>query len=320
MANEIIQTGGAVIPGGMDNPLSLVPQTAGAMVQASEAVAKAMIAMQAAKACPRNEVKALDKAKMQCMRPSMAKIAMYSYPRGGTQVEGPSSTLINMIAACWGNLTSGYTIVERGPDYTKINAWATDLESNTTKNREETIKHYRAKGSGNNKRMELLTDERDIREYVASWAVRAERACIEKIVPRDVVEECMAQCNETMSSDIENTDPKKIQALINAFAEYKVTVPMLEQKIGRHLDAIMPAQVIMLRKIYTGLKDGYATVDQFFAVAPTKENVSESPRSEAEKIADAFGMKTGANLKTPAKKQKGSEPKGEGEEEDLDAE
>lgn len=297
MANEIIQTGGAVIPGGMDNPLSLTPQTAGAMVQASEAVAKAMIAMQAAKACPRNEVKALDKAKMQCMRPSMAKIAMYSYPRGGTQVEGPSSTLINMIAACWGNLTSGYTIVERGADYTKINAWATDLESNTTKNREETIKHYRSTKSG----PKLLTDERDIREYVASWAVRAERACIEKIVPRDVVEECMLQCNETMACDTENTDPKKIQALVNAFSEFKVSVPMLEQKIGRHIDAIMPAQVIQLRKIYTGLKDGYATVDQFFAVAPEQTSAPATPKTEAETIADAFGMKTGSSLKSPKK-------------------
>lgn len=301
MANELVKLGGegaAVVK--LDSPMAIQPQTSGSMVQASGEVAKVMVAMQAAKAFPRNEVKAIDKAKMQCMRPGLAKVAMYAYSRGGASVEGPSSRLLEMIAACWGNIRHGYKIVERGEDYTKVEAFCIDLETNTESVREETIKHYRkAKG-----KYVLLTDERDIREYVASWAVRAERACMEKIIPRDVVDECCETCNQTMALDDKNTDPEKIKALINAFAEYKVTVPMIEAKIQRHVDAILPAQVIQLRKIFQGLKEGYATVEQFFTVdtaptgptGPTGATGAEAKKSESDKIADAFGLKKGSSL------------------------
>lgn len=291
-----------VAPIQLDAPMALQAQGSGEMVQASESVAKVMCQMRVAKACPRDEIKAIDKAKMQCTRPRLAAMAMYSYNRGGTQVEGPSTRLIETVAACWGNIDSGYMIVERGADYTKIKAFCTDLETNTTKTREETIKHYRSLKGGQKK---LLTDERDIREYVASWAVRAERACQEKVIPRDVIEECMEVCNQTMSMDSQNTDPEKIKALVNAFSEFGVTPQMLSKKIGYHIEDIKTPQVIMLRKIYQSLKDGYSSVDQAFPTDPSQEakGTVVPPKSQSDKVADAFGLKKGsADVKVPEKK------------------
>lgn len=336
--NEVAVVPPAGAPVKLDGgqPGALAPKTTGNMVQATDAATKVIVAMQAAKAFPRNELACLDRMKISCSRKGLAATAIYSYTRGGSSVEGPSVRLLEMAASIWGNIKHGYHIIEQGADYTKIEAYCIDLETNAEVTREETIKHYRKSGG----RQRLLTDERDIREFVASWAARAERTCMEHVIPRDIIEECMEACNQTLAADSKNTDPEKIKALVAAFAEYKVTVPMIETKIGRHIDAIQAQHVVLLRKIYAGLKDGYTTIEQAFpqsvqqqpaaagggekpanagtpgsdgagAAATTGDaGANGKPLTEAEKIAKAYGLGTGKTLKQPA--AGGEKPAGEG--------
>ncbi|MEN2466710.1 hypothetical protein AAIB49_18440, partial [Ornithinibacillus sp. JPR2-1] len=47
---------------------------------------------------PRNVFQAEQRILDACKRPSLAQTAVYSYPRGGTKVEGPSIRLAEVIA------------------------------------------------------------------------------------------------------------------------------------------------------------------------------------------------------------------------------
>src|SRR5690625_1197642 len=53
---------------------------------------------------PRNVFQSEQRILDACKRPSLAETAIYSYPRGGTKVEGPSIRLAEVLAQNWGNL------------------------------------------------------------------------------------------------------------------------------------------------------------------------------------------------------------------------
>lgn len=307
MANEVMRVD-AQVGGGFgfeNNPMAIAPTSSGNTVQTAAEVTKMLASMQIAAARPRNPVMCLDKMRNACMRKRLAEQATYCYARGGTNVEGPSIRLLETLAAIWGNIKSGFRIIEQGLDYTKIEAFAIDLETNGEFTREEVVRHYRkAKGKET-----LLTEARDIRELVANYAARAVRALLEKVVPPDMVDECLEQCEMTLKNDDSNTDPEKIKALVEAFASMKVSQAMIEAKIQRHIDAILPAQVIQLRKIYLSLRDGMSKVEDWFQ-APQVNGVQsmdaamakEGASMAAADVAAAFGLKKGSDVKTPEKK------------------
>ncbi len=62
--------------------------------------------------------------------------------------------------------------------------------------------------------------------------------------------------------------PEGIKRLIETFAELGITQPQIEARIQRRLDAIRPAQVVMLRKIFTSLKDGMSEPADWFEAVP----------------------------------------------------
>src|SRR5690625_3214268 len=55
---------------------------------------------------PRDEFKAYNQIVKTCARPNFAENALYSFPRGGQTVKGPSVQLAREIARCWGNIRS----------------------------------------------------------------------------------------------------------------------------------------------------------------------------------------------------------------------
>lgn len=108
-----------------------------------------------------------------------------------------------------------------------------------------------------------LEDPRDIYELVANDGARRQRACILGVIPGDVVEAAVAQCEATLKATAD-TSPENIKRLMDAFASYGVTQEMLEKRIQCRMDAIKPAQVVGLKKIYTSLRDGMSTVGTWF--------------------------------------------------------
>jgi hypothetical protein len=279
----------------LDNPFAVQKaQKNSVMAEATMAreVQEVQAAMIIAQRFPRDQAAATDRIIAACTRPSLAENALYSYARGGTEITGPSIRLAEAISQEWGHLTSGYRILETGPDLSMVEAFAYDLERNTRKSVTFPVPHTRHTKKGSMR----LEDPRDIYEAVANQASRRVRACILAIIPGDVIDVAVRQCDATMSSNVQLTQDS-VAKMVKAFEEFGVTRAMIEKRIQRRVDSITPGLMVGLRKIYASLKDGMGTVGDFFEVI---EGSTAAPASPAATGVDKLKDKLKKGKTAPA--------------------
>jgi len=211
---------------------------------------------------PRDHMRANDQILNACMRPTLAEKALYTYSRGGQDVTGPSIRLAETLAQYWGNIQFGVRELEQGDGVSTVEAFAWDIETNVRDVKIFQVAHERHTRKG----VTLLTDPRDIYELVANQGSRRLRACILGIIPGDVQEAAIEQCERTLAASAD-TSPDAQKALLERFAEFNVTKNQIEKRIQRRIDAIQPAQVVDLRKVYCSLRDGMSKPEDWFEVA-----------------------------------------------------
>lgn len=212
-------------------------------------------AMVVAKQFPRDEQQAFSRIINACKRPSLAQVALYEFPRGGSTIKGASIDLARAIAQAWGNIDSGFIELERRKGESSVMAYAWDLETNTRESRVFSVPHVRESGKGNY----ALTDPRDIYEAVANQAARRVRACILSVVPSDVVEEAQNECERTLRKGSKKPIEERLAEMAAKFEEgYGVTVDALEGYIGKRIDAFTEADIVRLGKMYRSFEDGVA--------------------------------------------------------------
>ena len=234
-------------------------QTALGDSEQSRAIAETQAAMVIAKRFPRNAIKAMDAILNACTRPTLAESALYTYSRGGTDITGPSIRLAEAMAQAWGNMQFGIRELEQRNGESTVEAFAWDMETNTRQVKTFQVRHERHTKKGVNK----LSDPRDIYELTANQGARRLRACILGVIPGDVTESAVKQCETTMKAKAEVTTDS-LAKLIEAFAAYGVTKEHIEKRIQRRLNSMVPAQLVSLRKIYNSLKDGMSTPQDWF--------------------------------------------------------
>lgn len=256
----------------------------GAMADATSqrAIAEVQAAMVIAKRFPRDPIQAMDRILNACTRPSLAEAALYQYSKGGTDVSGPSIRLAEAIAQQWQNIQFGFTELTRGLDhdgvaFSEVEAYAWDLETNTKRPLVFRVRHWRDTKKGGY----AIKEERDIYELVANQAQRRVRACILGVIPGDVVEAAANQCDITLKSKAD-TSPESVQKMVAAFAAYGVTKEQIEARIQRRVDAIQPAQIIGLKKVYASLRDGMSSPEDWFETADQEEQ--KKPQGQADAI------------------------------------
>jgi len=254
----------------------------GAELAASREAQEVQVAMLAAQRFPRDEVDAYNRIMRDCQRKSLAALSMYEYPRGGQMVTGPSIHLARALKRGWGRIDSGFKVLEQTATESTVMVYAWDLETNCRETKVFTVRHVRETKKG----AYPLTDSRDIYELIANQAARRERSCILSVIPQDVVDAAVGQCNVTLSSGSEMPLVDKVRALVKNFQEqYGVTVEMLEQYIGCKKEAFSNQSVVRLKNVYNTLRDGSASVEQYFdmsAAAPTREKPQEFPEAPAQ--------------------------------------
>lgn len=264
--------------------------TAQAHTDQQRAIAEVQASMMIARANPRNPIEAMDRIMNACTRPTLAERALYTYARGGTDISGPSIRLAEAVAQQWGNMQFGIRELDQRPDMSTVQAFAWDVETNTR--REVTfqvplIRHTK-KGAYR------LEDPRDIYEMVANQGARRLRACILSIIPGDVIEAAVAQCEATLSAKAD-ASPETVQKMITAFAEFGVTKEQIEKRIQRRLDAIQPAQVVSLKKVYASLRDGMSTPAEWFEdVAAPDQAAKPEAASKIDAVKDKIKAKAHA--------------------------
>lgn len=250
----------------IENPFKHAPIAAqpsnDAMVTtlAAREVAKVQSGMLMARRFPRDEVVAMDRILQACTRPTLAEGALYEYARGGTDIRGPSIRLAECLAGYWGHIDCGWRVVEERAGVTKIETYANDLQTGANWSITFDVVHEMGLKGGNKK---TLHDPRDIYEHVANAASRRLRACILRVIPGDVVEAAVKQCEKTMLTKVEVT-PERLANLVSQFAEMGVTKPQIEKRIQRRIEAMTPGMLTQLGKIFTSIRDGMSVPADWF--------------------------------------------------------
>ena len=238
---------------------------------ASREAEEVKMAIFLAKQFPRNIIEAENKIKESCKRLSLASTAIYSYKRGSSKVEGPSIRLAEVLAQNWGNMQYGIKELENKNGESTMMAYCWDMENNVKQEKIFTVKHVRDTSKYGKQKLE---QERDIYEATASSASRRLRACILGVIPGDVVEMAVEQCNQTMRGQSDVPLKDRIKGAVEHFGkQYGVTQEMIEKRFGYNAESFTEYTLVELTKINTSLKDGMSVIDDWFEKPKVQNNV-----------------------------------------------
>lgn len=298
----------------------------------TEARAEVESAVVVAKRYPRDEQAAYELAMTRCSRFGFAEKGYYSFPRGGTQIEGPSVNLARGLATAYGNMRYGATVIRDTDERRGVRAFAWDIQSNTYVFAETEFKKLiqRKVGKGRNRKTEWVKpDERDLRELTNKHAAILVRNCILQVVPSDFVEDAYVRCRETVTEKVKGGKSKMLQRVVDAFAKLKVTPQDICKRYGiKKVEELNVPQIVELRGIYRAVKDGAIPAHQAFqsrekSVAEIELSVEDVTVDDGEDV-DNRENGDGGDRTNPPESEAGKEvipeiPDGVGETEDDDS-
>lgn len=258
--NEMMSSGGFAAPETRNTQTEMMISRQAQEVQAAMVIAKKF---------PRDEFTAVERIKRTCQRLTLASQAIYTYPRGGETVSGPSIRLAEALAQNWGNIDYGILELEQKKGRSEMMAYAWDLETNTRVTKVFSVEHKRDTKKGSY----ALTDSRDIYEATANFGSRRMRACILGVIPGDVVDEAVRICKETVAKGDGRSFQDRINVLLDTFKrEFSVTKEQIEQYTGMNAGEFGNNEIILLQGVYKSLKDGQAKKEDYF---PTPKEVTD---------------------------------------------
>jgi hypothetical protein len=226
-------------------------------------------AVVSAKKFPRNENQVFVKVATAFSRASMAESAVYSFPRQGAQVTGPSVDTARELARLWGNLRYGMRIVQADEERVRIRAYCLDLETNAYVEAEDDFaKKIMRKDKRTGEVRWVAPDERDARELVNRRGAIIIRNCILQMLPNSLIEEALATARkaqqENAKADIAISRESVVKEMVLAFNRLGVSVSALESRLGRGLDFITAEELAELRQVHKSIKDGILTREEAF--------------------------------------------------------
>lgn len=246
----------------MDSQIEPIqPEAAGALVEIeqSRAMAEIQSALVMAKRFPRDQIAARDNILQACTRSKLAEDATYNFVRGGEDITGPTIRLAEVMAQGWGNMEFGIRELDQRPGWSTAQAFAWDLETNTRQTRVFQVAHVRETRRGNY----ALTGSRDIYETVANQGARRLRACILAVIPGDVAEAAVEQCENTLATKFEVT-PDVLKKYVDYFEGEGISVEQIQKKFQCRIDSLRPAQLVRMNKIRNSIKQGMSTAKDWF--------------------------------------------------------
>ena len=236
-----------------------------------------------AKQFPRNQFETEKRILDSCKRLSLAQTAVYSYPRGKQMVTGPSIRLAEVLAQNWGNISFGIKELEQKNGESIAMAYAWDVETNSRQEKVFTVPHLRYTKKGTT----VLNDPRDIYELVANNGARRLRACILGVIPGDIVEKAVDECNKTVSGSNKTPLKDRLNRAFNAFKEdYDITQEMIEERFGYNVSVFSEKNFIDLTNIFNSLKDGMSKPDDWFEKKNEIKNQTDLEKQFEEKITE----------------------------------
>lgn len=254
----------------------------------------------------------------ECKRPSFAAVARYEKPVGKDKSKwpkGPSIRFAEAALRCMGNAMPETTIIFESDEQRIVQVTVTDLESNLTYSSQiviaktverkfvkdgQTIISTRKNSYGDDVHLVQATED-DLLNKQNALISKAMRTHALRILPGDIVDECMTQVLETMRSDIKEDPDRAKKKLIDAFADLNVQPIDLTAFLGHSLDRIQPVEIEELRVIYAAIKDSETTWDDVMESRETTGS-AEQQQEVRDKMAQRRGFASAAAAEEATKK------------------
>jgi len=231
-------------------------------IESSRAVAEAQGKLLIAKRFPRDQFAAYQNAMNACKRPSLAEKAIYSYPKGGQTVSGPSIRLAEELARCWGNIDFGIKELSQKEGESEMQAYCWDTETNTISSQTFVVPHVIDTRNGQKK----LTTTRDIYENNANMAGRRLRSRILAVLPPDLVEDAVRECKKTLAGKNDQPIEDRVKKMVMAFQKFGVKPETIEKRLGRPINTMTAEDLSEFIGIFNSLKDGNSGIQDWFDV------------------------------------------------------
>ena len=268
MAND---NGGAIVRQdfGSTQSQAIVETASSTMAAQAKAAVEARYIMAMRK--PRNFDDARAALLKECRRPFFAQVAKYHKPIG-QGVEGPSIRFAEAAIRCMTNIYPEVSTIYDDREKRIVRVAVTDLECNVTYHKDivvdKTVERKNPDGreiaserinkQGNRIFIVLATEDEMLNKENALVS-KALRTCALRLIPGDLIDEAMAMVEETLAAG-DRVDPdQKKKALFDAFDALGVKPSQITEYLGHSTDAIQPAEITKLRKIYAAIKDGEST-------------------------------------------------------------
>jgi hypothetical protein len=234
-----------------------------------------------AKRFPRDENFALSRINQSCQRKGLAEKAIYTYPKGGQNVTGPSIRLAEAIAQAWGNIQCGVVELEQRPGESLCMSYCWDIETNFRDSKVFAVSHSIQTKKGT----KMLTDPREIYEHVANQGARRKRACILAVIPKDVVDSAMEACQRTLAAAYKEPLIDRLRKMVNVFQnEFSIPLESIEKYMGYKLDSFTEMDMVTLRGVYTALKEGASKREDYFDLPKAAALPEEEKKNEPEQV------------------------------------
>lgn len=270
-----MENNGMMVQGGYGQATVVAPGAATSMTNTREAQ-EVHAAVFMAKRFPRDENQALARIAQSCQRWGLAEKAIYTYPKSGQNVTGPSIRLAEAIAQAWGNLQCGVVELSQEAGESTCMSYCWDIETNFRDTKVFTVSHAIQTKKG----AKVLTDPREIYEHVANQGARRKRACILAVIPKDVVDYALGACENTLKTGYREPLIDRLRNMVNLFQKtFSVPLECIEKYMGYKLDSFTEMDGMTLAGIYNALKDGTAKREDYFDL-PKSGAVVAAPEPE----------------------------------------
>lgn len=244
-----------------------------------------------------------EKLLKECRRPGFAQVARYLKPIG-KGVEGPSIRFAETAIRLMGNISTDQIAVYEDREKRVARVIVTDCETNTLYSSDITIEktvERRSVRDGDevvrqrqNRDGHLLyiiaATEDDLLNKQNGLISKAIRTNGLRLIPGDIVEECMAEVLATQAKR-DAVDPELAKRKIfDAFGSLGITVAQIKEHLGHEAEALTPKEVIDLRAIYAAIKEGQTSWRE---ITESKEREAESapPKSATEAVKQKLKQK-----------------------------
>lgn len=235
---------------------------------------------------------------------AVAESCIYSIPRDGKMIAGPSVRLAEICASAYGNLHVGARIIEVTDTEIVAQGVAWDIQKNVRVSVENRRRITTKSGRRFSDDMVVVTGN-----AAASIALRN---AIFRVVPRSYVDTIYAKCREVAVGNAQTLAARRDEVLAR-LAKIGVPADRVFQRLAKKLVDVDLDDLELLIGLGTAIKDGTMQIDDAFppvsqAPAPPQEDGRRiSMRGKKEQPKETVDPKTGEVTDAPPQREPGED-------------